>query len=91
MRCNMTNQDKMGLQYRFSGYQYQTLILDETGPGYIVIQTPHPYYINQPAYWAEPYYYLHPGTINRQPNIVNTGSIQRTNQNLTPMVSLKNN
>jgi len=39
-------------QYRFSGYQLDMLILDETGPAYAYVH-PHPYYYNQPKYWEQ--------------------------------------
>jgi len=49
----MTPQEES--QYRFSGYQLPKLILDETGPAYVILGV-HPYYINQPAYWQKPAY-----------------------------------
>ena len=47
-------------QYRFSGYQLPMIQLDETGPAYIVIEQPHPYYRNQPMDWQKPCYLAHP-------------------------------
>jgi len=52
----MTPSEQSALQYRFSGYQLNLIQLDETGPSYAVIYEPHPYYINQPAYWQKPAY-----------------------------------
>lgn len=40
-------------QYRFSGYNLPMLQLDSTGPAYYYIPEPHPYYINQPAYYQK--------------------------------------
>lgn len=49
----MTEQEQIAAnQYRFSGYQLNLIILDETGPSYAV-EEPHPYYYNQPAYWQK--------------------------------------
>lgn len=42
-------------QYRFSGYQLPKLILDETGPAYVILGV-HPYYTTQPGYWQKPAY-----------------------------------
>ena len=39
-------------QYRFSGYNLNLVILDETGPAY-AMEPPHPYYYNQPVYWQK--------------------------------------
>ena len=47
---------EVAVEYRFSGYQFIMLELDETGPAYIYIKYPHPYYINQPQDWTEPFY-----------------------------------
>ena len=47
----MDDNEKESLQYRFSDYQLPKIILDETGHSYIVLN-PHPYYYNQPMYWA---------------------------------------
>ena len=52
----MTPAEQEALQYRFSGYQLQLIQFDETGPAYVVIQEPHPYYRNQPTYWQKPAY-----------------------------------
>jgi len=52
----MTPEEQEALQYRFSGYQLNTLQLDETGPSFLVLQEPHPYYRNQPLYWQKPAY-----------------------------------
>jgi len=49
----MTDAD---VNYQFSGYQLPMEQLDETGPAYIVIPEPHPYYRNQPTYWSKPAY-----------------------------------
>jgi len=46
----MTEDEREALQYRFSGYQLPTEDYDAIG-GYIVLD-PHPYYYNQPRYWA---------------------------------------
>lgn len=49
----MTPEEQEALQYRFSGYQLPMIQLDETGPSYIFLREPHPYYRNQPAYWQK--------------------------------------
>jgi len=49
----MTPEEQQAIQYRFSGYQLPMLQLDETGPAYIFLAEPHPYYRNQPAYWQK--------------------------------------
>ena len=43
-------------QYRFNGYQLPMIQLDETGPAYINLPFPHPYYYNQPMDWQKPCY-----------------------------------
>lgn len=52
----MTDEETASLRYQFSGYQLPMIQLDETGPSYIVIPEPHPYYRNQPTYWSKPAY-----------------------------------
>ena len=46
-----TEAEKQAINYRFSGYQLPMIQLDETGPQYVSIGV-HPYYYNQPEYWA---------------------------------------
>jgi len=48
--------DQEASQYRFSGYQLDLIILDETGPSYAV-NCVHPYYKNQPLYWQKGFSY----------------------------------
>ena len=51
----MTPEEQDATQYRFSGYQLPLIQLDEIGPAYVVLP-PHPYFRNQPTYWAKPAY-----------------------------------
>lgn len=46
----MTPEDKAKYNYRFGGYQFNTIQLDATGSQYVVMGV-HPYYINQPRCW----------------------------------------
>ncbi len=48
----MTNDEKLNLQYRFSGYQPPLVQLDATGAAYWVNLWVHPYYVNQPESWS---------------------------------------
>jgi len=78
----MTDEEKMALQYRFSGYQLPMIQMDETGPAYYVVQ-PHPYYSNQPLDWQKPYYYTQPGVRPTQITVeYSGGNMERTNQGL---------
>lgn len=56
----MTDEKKAANQYRFSGFQLYKIQLDATGPAYVEA-VPHPYFYNQPAYWAEPYFQMKAG------------------------------
>jgi len=67
----MTDEDIQGIRYRFNGYNLPMEQLDETGPAYIVIPEPHPYYFNQPAYWQKPCFHIQPiGTDSAQPQVM---------------------
>jgi len=55
----MTPEEKAKYQYRFSGYQFNTIQLDGTGSQYVVAGV-HPYYFNQPEYWANSHFSGHP-------------------------------
>lgn len=59
----MENTDIQAYQYQFSGYNLPMIQLDETGPQYILIPKPHPYYIDQSFEWTKPAYYATEGNI----------------------------
>jgi len=76
------------VNYQFSGYQLPMIQLDETGPSYIVIAEPHPYYRRQPAYWSKPAYgglSSNQGVIGNNIEIEPGGNVGQTapSQNLT--------
>jgi len=52
----MTQEDKDKYNYRFGGYQLPLIILDSTGPAYVLKFWTHPYYVNQPTCWKKPIY-----------------------------------
>ena len=55
----MSEEEKEALRYRFGGYKFARIQLDETGDGFIVSQV-HPYYYNQPDVWSRGHFYGHP-------------------------------
>lgn len=55
---------------RFSGYQLPMEQLDETGPSYIKIERPHPYYSNQPMYWRKAVFYPYNGNVAMTPEVM---------------------
>jgi len=63
----MTPEEKAAFQYRFQGYQLSKMQLDSTGPSYYVVAV-HPYYRNQPLYWATGFSYGPPGA-SGAPNV----------------------
>ena len=53
----MTAQERAKYQYRFKGYLPPLISLGgNTDPGYWCKFYTHPYYVNQPQYWKQPYY-----------------------------------
>ena len=73
------------LRYRFSGYQLELIQLDETGPAYAVAGV-HPYYKNQPEYWAKPYQtggYWDTSHIREQTSVTITQSNTRSKSKLS--------
>ena len=42
------------IRYRFSGFQFPLIQLDETGPAYIWLKAPPGFLHPQPEYWAKP-------------------------------------
>jgi len=61
-----TEEEVAAIQYRFSGYNLPMIQLDETGPSYIQLGTTHPYYRDQPEYWATK-------ALSHGPDLINNG------------------
>jgi hypothetical protein len=78
----MTDSD---VNYQFSGYQLPMIQLDETGPSYIVIAEPHPYYRRQPAYWSKPAY----GGLSSNRGVIGNDIEIESNGNVDSMASSK--
>ena len=52
---NIPDTPETHIKYQFNGYQLNKIQLDSTGDSTYVVPV-HPYYYNQPEYWAKPYY-----------------------------------
>jgi hypothetical protein len=81
----MTDEKRISLQYRFSGYLPPLISLDgSTDAGYWCKFYTHPYYINQPLCWKRPVYQY--GTVRHFGNFQD--NVDQTSENGDQLYSL---